>query len=207
MRVGVADRRQPVDPRALLRDRILDATIRCIAEAGLTGTTIDDIARAASCGRATVYRAFAGGRDAILVAAGIREVERFLAELAVRLEACATLEDTLVEGITGTVRHLRGHPVVRYLVVHEPAVLLPFVGFDGLDPLLARASDVGERHLTRFTDPATARSVGEWAARVVVAYGCGIDPTGTPVDLADEGAVRGLVRTFGLPGLALTTQE
>src|SRR4051812_35705519 len=73
----------PAGPRTL-RDRILDATVACIARHGVSHTTIDDIARAAGCGRATVYRAFAGGKDAVVVAAGARELERFLAGLGTR---------------------------------------------------------------------------------------------------------------------------
>jgi AcrR family transcriptional regulator len=189
-----------------LPERILEATVRCIAETGVAKTTIDDIARAASCGRATVYRTFAGGRDAILVAAGTREVERFLAGLGAVLDGCSSLEDAVVAGLTVATRQLHRHDALRYLVVHEPAVLRPLVAFDGLDPLLACAADFAEAHLTRFADRATARAVGEWAARLVVAYACGPIPSDPPFDLADERAARHLVRTFGLPGLTHTQE-
>jgi AcrR family transcriptional regulator len=185
-----------------LPERILDGTVRCIAGTGVAKTTIDDIARAASCGRATVYRVFAGGRDAVLAAAGRREVERFLDELGGRLDDCTSLDETLVTGITWTAGQLRTHDALRYVVEHEPAVLRPLVAFDGLDPLLARASDFAAEHLARFLDPDVARAVGEWAARLVVAYACGPGTPAQPFDLTDEGDARRLVATYGLPGIA-----
>ena len=50
--------------------RIVDATTRCIARWGVAKTTLDDVAREASCSRATVYRLFPGGKDAVLEATG-----------------------------------------------------------------------------------------------------------------------------------------
>src|SRR4051812_18799800 len=121
-----------------LSERILEGTVRRIAETGVAKTTIDDIAREAGCGRATVYRVFAGGRDAVLAAAGTRGVERFRADLGDEIDACDTLEDALVTGITGAARQVQTHDALRYVVVNEPALVRPLVAFDGLDPLLAR---------------------------------------------------------------------
>jgi AcrR family transcriptional regulator len=190
-----------------LRDRILDATVAAIAARGVAKTTIDDIARGASCGRATVYRTFAGGRDAILAAAGRREVDRFLDGLAAELAGCLSLEDAVVTAVTRASRQLVDHDALRYLVVNEPTVLLPLVSFDGLDPLLERAAAFAELHLARFTDAATARAVGEWAGRLTAAYACGPDVSDVLFDLGDEDATRHLVRTYGLPGLMYLTQE
>jgi len=184
-----------------LSERILEGTVRRIAETGVAKTTIDDIAREAGCGRATVYRVFAGGRDAVLAAAGTREVERFLADLGDEIDACDTLEDALVTGITGAARQVQTHHALRYVVVNEPALVRPLVAFDGLDPLLARAAAFAEQHLARFLDPATARATGEWAARLIVVYGPPPVSTVASRDLTDAAVVRQLVRTFGLPGL------
>jgi AcrR family transcriptional regulator len=42
--------------------RVVDAALRCLAREGLRGTTVDDIASDAGVSRATLYRAFPGGR-------------------------------------------------------------------------------------------------------------------------------------------------
>jgi AcrR family transcriptional regulator len=190
---------ETIDSRSL-QERILDATVGCIAGHGVARTTIDDIARAAGCGRATVYRAFAGGKDAVVVAAGARELERFLDRLGTRVDACDTLEDAIVTGLTATSRELLGHEAFVYLVEHEPAVVRPMLAFDGLDPLLARAGAFTERHLARFLAPAPARLVGEWAARLVLCYAHDHVPGEPAVDLADGETARRIVRTFLLAG-------
>lgn len=190
-----------------LRARILDATVRCVARAGVAKTTIDDIARAASCSRATVYRTFAGGRDSILVAAGTREVQRFLDRLDRRLTGCATVEEILVAGISDTARQLVEHEALHHIVVNEPDVLRPMLAFDGLDPILACAAAFAEGHLGRVLAPDLARATGEWAARLVLAYAHDPLVGPAPLDLADEAVTRRIVRAFLLPGITTTSQE
>ena len=46
-----------------MEERILDAAIACVAVQGVRATTVDDVAHAAGCSRATVYRTFPGGRS------------------------------------------------------------------------------------------------------------------------------------------------
>ena len=50
------------DPLSL-RDRLLEATYRCVERFGMAKTTIDDVAKESGVSRATIYRQFAGGRD------------------------------------------------------------------------------------------------------------------------------------------------
>ncbi|MEA2588672.1 MAG: hypothetical protein QOH66_1599, partial [Actinomycetota bacterium] len=54
------------DRVATQEQRVIDAALRCIARWGIAKTTLDDIAREASCSRATIYRLFPGGKDALL---------------------------------------------------------------------------------------------------------------------------------------------
>ena len=48
---------------ATTRERVLEACYACIARHGLDRTTVEDVAREAGLSRATIYRAFPGGRD------------------------------------------------------------------------------------------------------------------------------------------------
>ena len=70
-------------------ERIIDATLRCIARWGVGKTTLDDAAREAGCSRATVYRLFPGGKDGLLDAVCRAELARFFVGLTGRLEAVA----------------------------------------------------------------------------------------------------------------------
>jgi AcrR family transcriptional regulator len=181
-----------------IEDRILTATVDCIARSGVAKTTLDDIARAAGCSRATIYRTFAGGKDAIVCAAGQRELRNFFIALEVDVASAASLEDALVVALSQASRALIGHPSLQYLVTYEPEVVLPLLAFDGIDPLLAWSGGFARTHLARFLDPGAAYEVGEWAARVVLGYGLASD---SPFALADPAVARHLVRTFLLPGL------
>ena len=69
------------------RERVIDATLRCLARHGTIKTTVDDIAREASVSRATVYRTFPGGRDELLAAVVDTEVARLVSLGATELSA------------------------------------------------------------------------------------------------------------------------
>jgi AcrR family transcriptional regulator len=180
-----------------LEARILDATLICVARWGVAKTTLDDIAREAGCSRATVYRILPGGKDGLMLAAAERELERFFAHLAERLAAEPTLAGRLAVGIAESLRVVRGHAALQYLNDHEPEVVLPFISFDALDPLLAAAASFGVDALGPFLDEAAARETGEWVARVVLSYGFEPDDR---LDLTDAGTANRFVRRY-LPHL------
>lgn len=181
-----------------LDERILDATLRCVARWGLSKTTLDDIAREAGCSRATIYRALPGGKQALLVAAGHREVGRVLRDLDARLVECTTLRDVLVTLVHEGASCAAGSEALVYLVEHEPEVILPHVSFDGLEPLLHRVAEFALPHLSRFLDRDAAWRTGEWMARLVASYVFGDEPT---LDLTDRRRAEHVIDTYVLPGL------
>lgn len=183
-----------------IEDRILDAAVRCVARWGVGKTTLDDIAREAGCSRATLYRVLPGGRDALLVAATDRELQRFLRGLATRLDDTATLEDVIVSIIHEAVAAVSTHDALQYLLSHEPEQIAPFVAFDALDPLLAEVTAFVHPWLARHLDDVAADEVGEWIARLVLSYG--LEPA-DDLDLTRRDAVVELVRFAVLPGIAL----
>ena len=186
------------------RLRIVDGALACIARWGLAKTTLDDVARASGYSRATVYRAFPGGKDALLQAVADTEVSRLFSELAVRMGEAACLEDVLVAGMTGAARRIRGHSALSYLLAHEPEVVLPHLAFDHHDRLLAHLAQYGAPFLGRWLAHDEAVRVAEWATRIVLSYlGCPAEG----VDLTDAGDVRRLVRAFVLPGIRVVSAE
>lgn len=180
-------------PDESLESRILDATLVCVARWGLAKTTLDDIAREAGCGRATVYRVIPGGKDAILLSVVDRELQRFFVHLSARLASEPTLAGRLAVGIAESARVIAGHAALQYLVEYEPEVVLPFVSFDALDPLLHAAAAFGVDALGPFLEPDDARAVGEWVARIVLSYGFEPDPR---VDLTDVDAAHRFVERY-----------
>jgi len=74
--------------RAAVRDAILDATLALVAERGLRGVTMAEVAARAGIGRATLYKYF-GDAETILRAWHEREIGRHLAEMGAIAEAAA----------------------------------------------------------------------------------------------------------------------
>ncbi len=184
---------------AELEQRILDAALAMIARWGVAKTTIADVAKQARCGRATIYRAFPGGKDQLFAALGRRELERFFAATGAQIDAAATLEDALVAAVTATSRFAADHDALRFVLRHEPEVVLPYLGFAALDRLFAVAASSAGPHLARFVDLESAPWAAEWVGRMVLSHLFNPAPG---VDLGDPDDARPLVRRFLVPALA-----
>lgn len=180
------------------RVRIIDATLDCLALHGTSKTTVDDIARRSGVSRATVYRAFPGGRDELLAAVVDTEMARLFAALGVRLGEADDLTEALVGGIVEASTRIRGHRALNYLVAHEPEMVLGHLAFDESDRLLATASRFVSPFLSRWMSPLEAGRVAEWATRIVLSYA--IAPSAR-MDLTSSEAATRLVERFVLPGI------
>jgi len=180
------------------RVRIIDGALACLARHGTAKTTVDDIARQSGVSRATVYRAFPGGRDEILGAVVDTEMARLFSALGVRMGNAGDLITALVGGIVEASTRLRDHAALHFLVEHEPGIILGHLAFDESDRLLATASRFTAPFLARWMSPDEAGRVAEWAARIVLSYA--IAPS-DHLDLCDEGDATRLVTTFMLPGI------
>jgi AcrR family transcriptional regulator len=192
------------DDRSSTRVRIVDGTLRCLARQGLAKTTVDDIARAASLSRATVYRTFPRGKEGILAAVVETEVARLFSALAVAMGEATDLEDVLVAGMVETARRLREHEALNYLLTYEPGVVLPYLTFAKLDRVLLEAADLAAPFFARWLEPEQASRAVEWAGRIVLAY---LYDGEIGTDLVDPDDTRALVRAFVLPGILALRME
>ncbi len=191
------DHRQP--PAApSLRIRVIEAAVVCLSRHGTLKTTVDDVARAAGVSRATVYRAFPGGRDEVLRAVVDTEAARLFAAVGAKLAGERDLSAALVAGIVEASTRIVEHPAVRYLVAHEPGTILGHLAFDEADHLLVTSSRLTAPFLTRWMSPPEAERVAEWATRIVLSYA--IAPSAT-TDLTDPVSTTRLVETFLMPGI------
>jgi AcrR family transcriptional regulator len=186
------------DDRSSTRVRFVDAALACLARQGLGKTTVDDIAREAGFSRATLYRTFPGGKDAVIAAVVETEVARLFSSLAVVMGEATDLEDVLVAGMVESARRLSGHDALAYLLIHEPDVILPRLIFAEMDRILFSAGDFAAPFFARWLSPDEASRAAEWAVRIVLAYLADPAP-GT--DLSDPEDTRALVRAFVMPGI------
>jgi AcrR family transcriptional regulator len=186
------------DDRSSTRVRIVDAALTCLARQGLGKTTVDDIAREAGFSRATLYRTFPGGKEAVVAAVVETEVARLFSSLAVVMGEATDLEDVLVAGMVESARRLSGHGALAYLLIHEPDVILPRLVFAEMDRILFTAGDFAAPFFARWLSPDEASRAAEWAVRIVLTYLADPAP-GT--DLSDPEDTRALVRAFVMPGI------
>lgn len=187
---------------ATLETRIVEGTLRCVARWGVSKTTLDDIARESGCSRATVYRVFPGGKERLLEGVARHELGRFFHLVADPLDQAEDLEQLLVTGMSAAMRFLDEHEALRYLLVHEPHLVLPHVAFHRLDRLLSHTTAVCTPYLERFVPRERAAFAADLAVRLVLSYS--FDPS-PAVDPRDETSIRRLVRLFVLPGLTAPT--
>jgi len=119
-------------------DEVADALLlaaRELMEAfGIRRLRMDDVAKQAGYGRATLYRRFAT-RDELVWAVIIRDVRATLDEIEAAIADLATFRDKLVEAFAATVEKVRTHPLLQRLVQIEPDLLLPHLTTGAPDAL------------------------------------------------------------------------
>jgi AcrR family transcriptional regulator len=171
------------------REDLLAAAAQRFVAAGIRKTTMEDIARQAGAGKATLYRYFAN-KDAVVDALIHREAARF----ARRLQSAAAAHDRWIERIEAAfvagVRFLVEHPLLSQGHDEEPAILLPRItagsgplsteGLDLFTELIEQGIAAGE--LAQID----ARAAAEVFMRLILSYlafppghGVAVDPEAT----------------------------
>lgn len=173
--------------------RICEAFLTCLERQGLRGTSVDDVAMEAGCGRASIYRVIPGGRAGLLHAA-VEHQLRALREVVVAASVDApTLPEAVARAVHAAATTLRSSAPLQRLLAEEPGAILPLLSFEGLQPILDRVAEWSPSLFGRFGTDAQARAAGDWIARVVLAH---LRTPGAPIDLTDPEDCRRLVDTF-----------
>lgn len=195
-------------PADELSARIVLAATECIARWGWERTKVDDIAAAARCSRASVYRKFddkAQILDEVLAGVGadmVLAVDRALEERG----GAASLRASLSSAMVAAAAEFETNRTVAELIRTDRKAILPLIAFDRLDPIIKRYSS----HLADLLEPHTASrsdavAITGWATRVLLAY---VFSPGTPrFRLTDEAVVDHLVSTYLLPGFVRGTES
>jgi AcrR family transcriptional regulator len=184
-------------------DRIVEATLRCVARWGVAKTTLDDVAREAGMSRATVYRIVPGGKENLMALVSTVELSRFFVSLHEAVQGLDTLEDTIVTGVVTAARHLEHHGALKFMIEHEPEQILPQFAFTNLDRILANVRAFAAPYLEPWLGADAGRGA-EWIARIVLSYACAPSPE---YDLTDDASARRLVRTFVMPSFIVQSTK
>ena len=187
-----------------LTERILDASLTLVARWGVGKTALSDVAKEAGCSRATLYRAFPGGKQHLFVAMGLRELAAYRQGVVEAIASADDLGDALTRGLVVATRLVRDHPAAQFVLAHEPGYLLPFLGFKQVDVIYRMSATSVGPHLERFLPPDRARWAAEWSTRLLISYLFNPAPD---LDLAVPDDARHLVERFVLPALVSTSSS
>jgi AcrR family transcriptional regulator len=158
------------DPRADgldgTRARILAAAVEQCAEIGLRRVTMEDVARRAGLGRATLYRHFPS-KDALVQAVILGEAEAFFEALDRAIAGCGSDEERLVEGFAFALHYTRSHGLLAKLLRSEPATLLPYL-VGGGDLIRLATDEVHRRIHAEEAKGEQGRETAEMLVRLVL---------------------------------------
>ncbi len=204
--VAITGDTSSVDPTTVIdasssQERIVSGLLSCVARWGLSKTTIEDIARDAGVSRATVYRLYPGGKDAVLeVATGV-EVGRLVQLLRAALAGVDDRTEGLSRALHIGASFLIDHEALTFMREHEPVEFARLVRLDQLDSLLVLSAELLAPELRPLLDSdeqSVATSI--WMTRLVVSH---LVDRSSALDLTDPREARRMVERHIVPGLAV----
>lgn len=123
-------------PDPAQRERILEAAYACFARFGLGKTTVEDVVKESGVSRATIYRAFPGGKDELLREVVAWEMGRFFGALAEAVVGAPDFASLVEDGLVFAHRAVGRHVVLQKILVTEPERLLPLLTTEQERPLV-----------------------------------------------------------------------
>jgi len=181
---------EPFDEYA---ERILDAARGQLVQFGLRRTSLEEIARAAEVGRATLFRRFPN-RDALMSALASREAQRCIASVDAQVSSIDARREFLVAGALAVIREITSNALLQRLLQTDPEEMLPLLAGRGA-PILAMGRAYIAVQLERLIDQggvmsSDSQAIAEVLARLVLSLA--LNPE-TVLPLADEDALEALV--------------
>lgn len=181
--------------------RAKQAAIHCFAQAGLDGTSMEDVATAAGMARSTLYRYFRE-KDDLILAVMEQESVALAATLAAQIEPGLSFGEYIVEGVLLAVKHVPAHPVLSKMFAPDSLATssrvalmsnrLTEVAIKVIEPEIQAAQQAGD-----LPASLTANMMMDWLIRIVFSL------LTMPSDQTrDEAQTRVLLQTMLLPALS-----
>ncbi|MCZ4124950.1 TetR/AcrR family transcriptional regulator [Streptomyces sp. H39-S7] len=145
---------RPPASDAEARQRIIDATARCIDRHGVTKTTLSDVAGELGVTRQTVYRHFGGISD-IIGEVAAQGAESFVDLMIAHLQGITDPAEAVVEGIVFCVRTIPTEPRLSLLLQRGDTTAF------GRGATTRDTIAYGARMLQRFPVEWAAAGIGE----------------------------------------------
>ncbi len=129
-------------------ERLLDAARAQLTEFGLRRTSLDDIARAAGLGRATLFRRFPT-RDALMRALALREAQAAISRVDAQVAGVQDPEAHLVAALLTVIDEITQNGLLQRLLVTDAEQMLPLLTGRGT-PIVAMGCDYIAGNLRRI---------------------------------------------------------
>jgi AcrR family transcriptional regulator len=189
-------------PRVGTRDRLLDATERCLRRSGLRRTTMVEVAQEAGLSRAWLYRQFPD-KASLVVATLARTDEQFWSDAHARVSAASGLAAQVAEAVVLS-REQRPGALLLELKAREPEAFAETMG-RGLREMMPGMATFWHSYLEDAVARGEVRAdldvarAAEWVMRIVLSL---VTVPGPAVDVDDRVAVRRFIGEFLVTGLA-----
>ncbi len=194
--LSIQEDAREADPVAV---RILGAAFELYCLVGIRRTSMDDVARRANLGRATVYRKF-DSNEKLVSALLRRETRRAIATVEAAVRDVEDVEERFVEGFGVGMRPVRKHPLLLALIATEPERALPMLTVKAGGGLaLARmflAEETRRAQKSLGLSTSNAERIGELLARLT--HSLVLTPE-TCLPLDDDKKVREFARLCIVP--------
>ena len=156
------------------RENILDAALHCYQEQGINDTAMEDVARQAGVGRATLYRHFSN-QEALLMEVMTRNVEQLQQVMASSLKSSTLPEEYFVEAALLIIRECHERSLTAFLFRDEASITainkitfspaMVAMGDNLIDPFYQRAKAEGI-----LRDWVTKALLQEWTSRLLLSF-------------------------------------
>ena len=141
-------------------DRILAAAERLFAEQGIAAVGMAEVAEAAGCSRATLYRYFEN-RGALQIAFVHREARRIVAEVTAGTAGIRDPDERRTAAILASVAAVRGAPQLAAWLRTDNVATLQGV----LD-----SSEIVDGFVRAFLPAGAGPEAGRWLLRMILSY-------------------------------------
>jgi AcrR family transcriptional regulator len=201
MSVPTATATAPANAAVETRDRLLDATERCLRRSGIRRTTMIEIANEAGISRAWLYRHFPD-KASLVLAALARIDEEFWIAARDRISAVEGIATQVAAAVVFSREHQPGAALLR-LRDEEPEAFTAVVG-RGLQEMMPGMARFWYPYLEAARDRGEVRAdldiarAGEWVMRVVMSL---VTIPGEAVDATNPDGVRRFIEEFLVAGL------
>lgn len=155
-----------------MREAVLDAAAKLLAERGFGGLHMVDVATAVGVSRQTVHNEF-GNKQSLVQAVALRTTAEFLDGVVRRLASSPEVLSGIRAATIFIIEHGAENPIVASMLGGEGAEdLLPFVTTRGRPVLTACAEVATAALLERLPglDAARAAQLGEGMARLTISH-------------------------------------